>query len=195
MTRYQTLDKRFLALIIDVFVFAPVIALSFWINSTEVPNWLYYLFLVGSSALGLGYIVLLHWKYGQTIGKMVGKVTVVDATTEGPINLFQAFLRDIAHFVSSLVQILVVFILVSSGHPRLSETVVNADSYTLIPFFIWAAIDTLICLKSKKHRALHDFIAGTVVVRLDVPASETHLNPPLPSEYAELRMLAGERDK
>jgi uncharacterized RDD family membrane protein YckC len=189
--RYQTIEKRIGAALIDALVFAPVIALSFWVNSADTaPIWVHYLFLIGSSAIGLGYNALLHWRYGQTLGKMVVKVKVVDAASERPITFFQAFIRDIAYALSSVVDISIVIILVSSGHPRLSDTVVNAQEYALVPLFVWMALDSLVFLKTRKHRALHDFIAGTVVVRTDVPSDDPIVdpfhNPPSPGTYPGL---------
>src|SRR5882724_13507255 len=42
----------------------------------------------------LVYTVVMHARYGQTVGKMVTKVRVVDLRTEGKISWSQAWLRE-----------------------------------------------------------------------------------------------------
>jgi uncharacterized RDD family membrane protein YckC len=56
--------------------------------------------------------------------------------------------------------------------------------------FLWLVVDIFVCVKHEKDRALHDLIAGTVVVRLDVPetpSDESKLEPPGPEHYEALR--------
>ncbi|MEQ1644020.1 MAG: hypothetical protein ABL959_11295, partial [Pyrinomonadaceae bacterium] len=58
--------------------------------------------------------------------------------------------------------------------------------------FVWFAADTVVCIRHPQKRALHDFLAGTVVVRLDVPGEEVStvfLEPPGPDSYEDLRDL------
>ncbi len=139
------------------------------------------------SVIFVGYFTLLHWKYGQTVGKMVAKVRVVD-NSGGPITFAQAFLRDIAEITYSLIWLAVSFSMVRFGFGLKSEEFLTATDYLLIPYLLWIIVDTVVCLRSSKRRALHDLIAGTVVVRLDVPAETEPLNhtPPPPSHYKEV---------
>jgi uncharacterized RDD family membrane protein YckC len=190
MTRYHTFGRRLIAAIIDGLVFLPLIVLNVWIfEAAEVSDWIYFALLVVQAVLGLAYNILLHWKYGQTIGKMVTKVQVLDIS-ETPVSLRQAWLRDVAYIIEGTLRHVAMLSLFWAGYTRTSDLVVTIEQYSLIPLAIWVGIDTLVCLKSKKFRALHDFIAGTIVVRLDVPSNPDrgmHYEPPGPELYEDLR--------
>ena len=58
------------------------------------------------------YSVLMHGFWGQTIGKMLCGIKVIDIS-EKPITLFRAFLRDSVPIAIEL--LLVVYIIVNSG--------------------------------------------------------------------------------
>jgi uncharacterized RDD family membrane protein YckC len=188
MNRYQTLGKRIIALLVDFVVFLPVIAVFVWLPESGVSPATHLAISLGGS-LTISYNILLHWRYGQTLGKMTAKVKVVNFDSEGAISFRQAFLRDIFYVVTELLDLLVVLLLIVNGADLSTETILISESYVVYLIYIWLAIDILVCIKSKKNRALHDFIAGTVVVRLDVPASGVagkKLDPPGPEVYAGL---------
>ena len=50
---------------------------------------------------GAGYYILSHWRWGQTIGKMVANIRVI-ATDGSPISLGTAVLRYLGYWLSSL---------------------------------------------------------------------------------------------
>jgi len=191
MNRYQTFWKRIIATLIDGLVFLPMIILNFWIVDAEVSDRIYFVVALVEAIFGIGYSVLLHWKYGQTLGKMVVKVRVLDIS-EKPINFWQALLRDVAYITDGVLYLAVMLTLFEVGYSRtmLFESI---GLYLSIPILVWLAIDTVVCIKNRKYRALHDFIAGTVVVRLDVlNDSDDALfrDPPSPDLYDELRNLS-----
>jgi uncharacterized RDD family membrane protein YckC len=113
------------------------------------------------------YVILLHARYGQTLGKMAMKVKVLDVSEE-PVRFAQAVIR-------SLPQMLPVFmassLLISEMSPATGSTGKNllmaAATLANILYFIWSVADIIVCLVSDKKRALHDLVAGTVVVRTD----------------------------
>lgn len=185
MNRYSTLGKRIVAYLIDSLIFAPFIYLYLNFSWSVVPVWIDYLMIPLGSVLGIGYNVLLHWKYGQTVGKMVAKVKVVDIS-EQPISFGQAFLRDIVYVIDGSINSLLSYSFFAFGYGAASETYQATMQYVVIPIIIWLIVDTIVCIKNRKHRALHDFIAGTVVVRLDI-AGELRpgkiLEPPGPEHY------------
>jgi uncharacterized RDD family membrane protein YckC len=187
MDRYSTLGNRIVALIIDVFVISPVVIISIYASEFGAPEWVGFLMIPLESVIIIGYTVLLHWKYGQTVGKMVAKVKVVDIS-EGPITFGQALLRDIAFIVDGVVGVAVSYSLIFSGFGLTSEEYRAVADYLLVPISIWLLVDTIVCLRSPKRRALHDLIAGTVVLRLDFINESVGLNlePPPPEQYSEL---------
>ncbi|MEO6588303.1 MAG: RDD family protein, partial [Pyrinomonadaceae bacterium] len=120
---------------------------------------------IGMSAVPVLYIILLHGFYGQTLGKMAMKLKVLDIS-ERPITFTQAVVR-------SLPQLLPVFISASALSNQISPQddaftnnifgIILTASYVL--YSLWNLFDIIVCLSSDKKRALHDLIAGTVVVR------------------------------
>ncbi len=55
-----------------------------------------------SMAMGFAYYTWMHFRYGQTIGKMFLKIKVIDEATSGPLSLKQSMGRYIAHIASAL---------------------------------------------------------------------------------------------
>lgn len=188
MNRYHTLSNRIAAYFIDALVFVPLVVFHILIGGVELPSWARYIQLASAPILGIGYNVLLHWKFGQTIGKMVAKVKVLSHTEE-PITFRQAFLRDIGYVVTESIEFVLLAYFLASGVKWDSEQFGSMAAYAALLSLGWLVIDSLVCIKSKKNRALHDFIAGTVVVRLNMQTegSEKNLDPPAPDAYDGLR--------
>jgi uncharacterized RDD family membrane protein YckC len=55
-----------------------------------------------------------------------------------------------------------------------ADSVVTANAVLLTAALVWFVAEILTCLTNPKRRAVHDFIAGTVVVKTE----------PLPAEAA-----------
>lgn len=188
MERYQTIGSRILALIVDTLVFIPFFTANYWIYLIE-SDVLHFGLVFVMTLIGIAYNVLMHWKYGQTVGKMVAKVKVLDAL-EGPITLRQAVIRDIFYVVYGLASLFLSMILVFfMGYTRTDESYQSSQLYWLIPMYLWLIVDSAVCVKNKKNMALHDLMAGTVVVRPDKPAEytpELHPEPPSPDTYEDI---------
>src|SRR5262252_2521259 len=91
--KYQTFWPRFWAGWIDALVFAPLI----WVDTLVWANVSLPMALVGwylfYSFAEVGYEVVLHGLYGQTIGKWLMKVKVLDLS-ESRLSMRQAVVRD-----------------------------------------------------------------------------------------------------
>lgn len=125
------------------------------------------------------YTVVMHGRYGQTIGKIVTKVRVVDFRTEGKISFRQAWLREGIPVILSLgmVGYEVYAILTWSASPVAIDNddgLAAGKSFWLLSSIpgLWFLAEVLTMLTNDKRRALHDFIAGTVVIRTNA-AEET----------------------
>jgi uncharacterized RDD family membrane protein YckC len=95
-------------------------------------------FFVGT-AVGVTYFSLLNGgRRGQTLGKMVWDVKVRDAATGGPLGVPKAAVRYLAPTL--------VFLIPIAG------------------FFLWVA-DGLSPLWDRRRQAVHDKLAGSMVVR------------------------------
>jgi uncharacterized RDD family membrane protein YckC len=160
--RYSTFWPRFWEGSADALIFWPLTVLTtalglYWRTPAMVVGTL----LVQNGAQWI-YSVWMHGKYGQTVGKMVCKVRILDAKTEKPITYWQAFLRDavpiaftVAYLPSQIRTVL---------HP-VAKGVTKPDMLFVSIFMIWFIIEVVTMLTNDKRQALHDFIAGTVVVR------------------------------
>lgn len=164
--RYKTFGPRFAAAIIDgillgTFVIPTLSSLAVSRGFTDP---------IHTSLIEFApfiYSVLLHAKYGQTLGKSIMSIKVVDNTSETNISFKQALLRDLVPIL-----ILLIFIIFNIIQPQ-----EDGDIYILftpmesifelvlyIPFFWWV-IEIVSMLTNSKSRAVHDFMARTVVVR------------------------------
>lgn len=170
--RYSTFGPRMWTGIVDSFVLWPVGLISTALLSLNIPRTLAALLVIVESLAWLLYTVAMHARYGQTVGKMVTKVRVVDFRTEGSISWRQAWLREGIPMVLSLGFLgwEVFLILTGSVSPSAlasGEVLPASKGFWLLTALpgLWFIAEILTMLTNEKRRALHDFIAGTVVVR------------------------------
>jgi uncharacterized RDD family membrane protein YckC len=163
--KYQTVGQRIGAAFIDGFVLAPIIVLDAIIFSESSPKWLIVVWMSISYSAYWVYSVLLHGFYGQTVGKRVAKIRVVDNDTEDPITMRQALLRDSVIIVLNTIALGLDIYLVAAGANR-DQMIFQAASLVIgYAAVSWALVEIITCLTNPKRRAVHDFIAGTVVVQ------------------------------
>jgi uncharacterized RDD family membrane protein YckC len=123
-------------------------------------------------SLNIPYIYSIYFlgRFGQTAGKIIAKVKVVDNKSEGNISYNQAFMRDLIPII--LVNLFVILtIILYSGididnyqFSPLGNFLIKAPAYML---FLWSFTEIITMTFNNKKRALHDFIAETVVIRVD----------------------------
>jgi uncharacterized RDD family membrane protein YckC len=170
--RYSTFGPRFWTGSVDSCVLWPLGFITFTLLSLNIPRGLAALVVVVESLAWLVYTVLLHARYGQTIGKMVTRVRVVDFRTEGKISFQQALLREGVPMVLSLgflgYEIFAVPTRRLAPGDLANGQALVANKALWLPTALpalWFVAEVLTMLTNEKRRALHDFIAGTVVVR------------------------------
>jgi uncharacterized RDD family membrane protein YckC len=124
-------------------------------NAASVTN------LVNFVSLFLPYMyaILFHGYAGQTIGKMIAGIKILDKSENTEINFSQAILRDIIPLGSVLV--LSVLGLINKNGVATTSAIVFMSI-----ILSWSVLEIVTMLFSKKRRALHDFIAGTIVLRI-----------------------------
>jgi uncharacterized RDD family membrane protein YckC len=146
----------------------------------HLPPLLTALLMIVSNSAWIVYAVILHKRYGQTVGKMVTKVRVVDYRTEGAISWKQAFLRDGLPTLFLLLPLYHDIYRVMLGVPYALvstegfEAGMNA-SYWIMQMLpgLWLLAELVTMLTNEKRRALHDFIGGTVVIRTNLEEDRT----------------------
>jgi len=161
--KYRTFWPRFLAAIIDSLILMPIDWLYDHVYSAESTRIAVEWAIFSHSAPWI-YSVFMHGYYGQTIGKMITGVKVVDVS-ESPITLRQAFLRDcVTVGMTTIVLVLFLFEKFFGGNAG-SPTVTGLNMLLGITASLWSWGEIITMLTNNKRRAIHDFIAGTVVVR------------------------------
>jgi uncharacterized RDD family membrane protein YckC len=173
--RYAGFWQRFGAYWIDALILLPLSGLAIFFGEKSRLFLLYW--FVPGLALGLFYQVYLVRRYGGTPGKLLLKTRI--AMQDGaPVTMKAAVLRHAVLFILSALLSVAMLI------PILQMTDANYFSYTyitrsvklvemapswyypvaiLLQIWIWGEFVTM--LFNKRRRAVHDFIAGTVVVR------------------------------
>ena len=112
------------------------------------------------------YSIWMHGRHGQTLGKMACKVIVLDVS-QRLLSMRQAVLRDIYSVVVLPIQLMIEIPRVIQGIDIFAfENRTTIDSVALYSGWAWFVIEVVTLLANKKRRALHDFIAGSVVIRL-----------------------------
>jgi uncharacterized RDD family membrane protein YckC len=116
------------------------------------------------AVVGFAYPIVLHRLFGQTLGKWVTRVRLV-ARDLGPITWIQAVFRETPWIVSLILR---------CAEPSFFLRRYGPDdgAATWFPWQLglvaaWVTVDLIAMLSTTRRRALHDFLARTVVVRLD----------------------------
>lgn len=166
MEKYQTFTPRLFALIIDALIFLPLYFLDDFVKEAGFLPAVFALWLLLSNAAQPVYSILMHGIYGQTLGKMLMKVKVVDAF-EKPITFHHAVLRELPYLSFNFS--LTFFTMSQSFNAvDIPGFVPPAGDIILFLMIVWSIADIAVFLVSDKRRSLHDFIAGTVVIRTNV---------------------------
>ena len=169
-TRYKTIWKRICASIVDTIVLLPITLGSTWTmkHHASLPAGILVLIYLLSCLAGFVYIIGLLGKYGQTLGKMALHVIVMDIGERVHINYFQAFKRNLVSLILTAIPMSYQIVQILSGTFTLSSvdgTPAHFDLVMLLINFIWFLAEITSVLATSKRRAIHDFIAGSVVVR------------------------------
>ena len=165
--KYRTAWRRIAAGFLDAMLFFPVDYGHSWIfahaTSAVVRTAWYVLFQWGYIA----YSVLCHGMWGQTLGKRAVGVIVRDVT-ERPLSIRQAVLRDAVPIALSPLQFWDDLPdLLRGRDPLLPGGEIHAVAFGLLGWVsvLWFAAEVVTMLTNRKRRAVHDFIAGSVVLR------------------------------
>ncbi len=107
------------------------------------------------------YFIFCHGKYGQTLGKKIMGIKVLDVSEDATIGFLRAFYRELPWIVSEVA--LFVYILVFVFNKQ------SIEGYEMTEFmisFIWMCLELITMFLNDKRRAIHDFLAGSVVVKV-----------------------------
>lgn len=158
--KYSTFWERVAANAIDTsFLKILGFASALFISSSSDAN---QTLVIISLFLPYCYSTVFHGYFGQTFGKMLMGIKIFNKDEFTQITMKQALLRDcIPLILASILLILSLFGLVNE------ETGTNAATITLsVIVMSWAILEIVTLLFNQKRRALHDFVAGTVVLKI-----------------------------
>jgi uncharacterized RDD family membrane protein YckC len=183
---YAGFGKRFLAGLIDGLIFSPVIVANGLLYRQSKP--LALLFTVLLPLLGWAYTLFFHARWGQTLGKKAVNIRILKVSGE-PISWREAFLRSSVDIVLNTVYTLGMLFALShfpeSAFAPLARTQWSKHLAQFSPVWlgwvnilrdIWFWSELVTLFFNEKKRALHDFLAGTVVVQNQPATLETALS-------------------
>ena len=171
---YTTFWRRFWASSVDSFVIMPFLFSIKLIAQFDLPIIITLLLFSIQSLAFISYTIYFHGKWGQTLGKRVFRVQVVQDKSQNPITYKEAVLRDGIMLLIVIVGLIEIFYFLISGNLntstllhelRVGATEIDRDLRFAEKFALpWMILELITMLTNKKRRALHDYIAGTVVV-------------------------------
>jgi uncharacterized RDD family membrane protein YckC len=172
---YAGFWKRLAAAIMDSLLMIPLMFIVHITQSISITSSI--ITLVVSSLLFSAYVIYFHYRFGATLGKMaVGiKITCPDGTQ---INLKQALLRSSVEICLSLIAVTAQLIALKYADPEiyLNAGFTDRAKYILLLYPAWYSLvstlsqiwwwsEFIVLLFNKRKRAIHDFMAGTVVIK------------------------------
>jgi uncharacterized RDD family membrane protein YckC len=165
MNRYSTFSARLAAAVIDWVLFLPLGILHYLLEDYFATHPLEHLvWLPVYYGLYQCYSVWMHGTYGQTIGKRLMRIRIVSYPNETPIGYSKALLRDLPYLVFVCLEAgLAMWAVVQpavANQPSV-EWVTDLSQFALS---IWLLLEIATILFNEKRRAVHDLLAGTVVV-------------------------------
>lgn len=179
--RYAGFGPRLASLLLDLLVMLPLMALSFW-GSAQFRLFQVYYFVPGI-LFGLFYSVYLVRRFGGTPGKLIVGIRIRKLDGE-PVGYREAFLRFLPDFIlatlMSIAFIMAVFHMTDAEYHSLGFMERTKRMLELVPSWYsplhwiqtaWVWGELIVLLTNRKRRALHDYIAGTVVVHASPKAT------------------------
>ena len=191
--KYAGFWRRLAAFGIDGGIVLPIFALSeMWYAQSRLAH--VYLAVPWLAFLWWYQVSLVH-RFGGTPGKrtMNLRITMLDGS---PITLRAARLRYAIDFLLSIVGTALTAVAalqvsdaayagltMSERADLLGAQNASLESMVGWAFMLWVGSEFVVLLTNRKRRALHDFIAGTVVV-VDPPSDPFTAAPPIAREPA-----------
>jgi uncharacterized RDD family membrane protein YckC len=165
---------RFAAFWVDFFVMLPLMALVFWASQRYRLFQTYY--FIPGTLIGLFYNVYLVRRFGGTPGKLVMRLRIRKLSGDS-VAYREAVLRFAPDFLlgilMSIALLPALFRMTDAEYHALSFMERSQRLVQLAPAGfkplqitqqIWIWSEFMVLLTNRKRRALHDFIAGTVVI-------------------------------
>lgn len=167
--KYNTISPRIAAAVLD----QTILGLALKIIDV-IPDSNNYILNIMASLVyyNIPYIynILMLGFYGQTIGKGMLNLKVVDFETGGKMSFSQAIFRELIPMV--LVNLVMVFVFVMFSDIINENYELNIFGWIILFFpivlsILWAFIEVITMAMDNKCRAIQDKISDTIVIRTD----------------------------
>ncbi|MBT1703407.1 RDD family protein [Chryseosolibacter indicus] len=163
MNRYNTFWRRFFSGLIDGIIFVPIGLLDYLIIDSENVSILI-LGVAFSYSSFYVYTIYFHWSSGQTLGKNWMDVRVVDKSETRLLTFRQSIMRDSIYIILELIGLIILISrILELGRYPLGESAI--ENYLDWLATLWFLLEIATMLTNKRRRAIHDFLAGSVVIR------------------------------
>jgi len=207
---YAGFWKRFCALWVDTFIAMPFVFFFMWLRG--VDKTLAMAMVIPSTTFFAVYTVYFNACYGGTLGKLaVGiRITRPDGSK---IGWHEAFMRSAVNiaFIVVIVGVQIWILARVNGEDYSSAGSLREQSRLLGPLMPswfsvvrtgqheWFWSELVVLLLNERKRALHDFIAGTIVIRkefVDIPVKPWSSDPTSDADWvnASRGHVRGESD-
>lgn len=161
--KYKTLIRRLAASFFDALLLAlPLIA--FTANNGQAGEDTMASLNIANMFLPILYSVFMHYRYGQTLGKMALGIKVVHANEVDGLSLKQAVLRDTPWLILEVIGLLLLLTGFQDGNTE-ADWLYVIQSIAGNAATLWLVLELLTALTNSRRRAIHDFLANTVVVK------------------------------
>jgi len=189
---YAGFWTRLGSLLLDIVFVLPAIFLTLYLNG--LGKNMFFITLIPNLAFGLWYNIYLPKKYGGTPGKLAVGIRIIRLDGE-TIDWKEAFLRHSVILGLTLLSSIIMThcLLQADDETFTSLSWLNQSAYlmSLSPLFfkfyswasnIWFYGELIVLLTNKRKRAIHDYIAGTVIVKTKyLDQIRNAMNPALPT--------------
>lgn len=166
--KYRTAFPRFLAGLVDGLAFLPLCLANRYVMESAhlLEAWFLVIWLFVQTFAFVCYVIAMHAAFGQTLGKMALGVRVV-GVEEKTLSVKQAVYRSAVPLailgLAFILKLKAVFDPTGFFLGLSIQWLVLLLSATNL---VWFALEVITMLTNGKRRALHDFIAGSVVIRV-----------------------------
>jgi uncharacterized RDD family membrane protein YckC len=172
--RHRTLVRRIVAALIDLALLELLWGAHRWVRDQDPHVVLFVLWYVVLRVLLVAYGIVAHARWGQTLGKKLRSLRLMNAGEDRLPTLRQCILRDIVPVAQLPVFLALAMPDLLAGHdPTLDEGRLLQRIGMGWVGTLWVLAELVTMFKGRNGRSLQDYIAGTVVVRTDVPGAET----------------------
>jgi uncharacterized RDD family membrane protein YckC len=161
--KYRTGLKRVAAAIVDCIVFLPLLLLEQWIYKSTTNTSILFLWAIVIYFLPLLYSIILHYRTGQTIGKWVAGVKVLDITETRLLTLKQSIFRDGFYLLVAIIAVSYYGILFQASDNK-EDLLTDFRNFSDNPVFFWTVLQLITMFTNTRRRGIHDYMAKSIVV-------------------------------